>query len=85
MTITLPPELEQYVGEQVARGDFASPADVVRRALDLLREQQLIDGFPPGELQREVLIGVAEADRGELSPFDPVASLAELRRRKAEE
>jgi putative addiction module CopG family antidote len=84
MTITLPEELEQFIAEQIERGAFSSPMDVVRSGLDLLREQQLIDGFPPEELRREILVGVTEADRGELAAFDPVGSLAELRRRKAE-
>jgi antitoxin ParD1/3/4 len=82
MTIALPPELERFVSEQVASGAYPSPVDVVRVGLELLREQEMINRFPKEELRRELMIGIAEADRGELSPFDPKAALAELRRVK---
>jgi len=82
MTITLPAELERFVSDQVARGNYPSPVDVIRVGLELLREQHLIDQWPTEELRREIDIGIAEADRGELAPFDPIASLAEVRRRK---
>jgi antitoxin ParD1/3/4 len=82
MTITLPTELERFVSEQVARGNYPSPVDVIRVGLELLYEQQMIDQWPIEELRREIDIGIAEADRGELAPFDPIASLAGVRRRK---
>jgi putative addiction module CopG family antidote len=37
MTIQLPPELEQFVSEQVVSGRYASEADVIREALERLR------------------------------------------------
>lgn len=82
MTITVSAESERFISEQVAGGRFASPADVIQAGLELLREQELIDQWPIEELRREIEIGVAEADRGELAPFDPVGTLAEVRRRK---
>jgi antitoxin ParD1/3/4 len=82
MTITLPAELERFVSDQVARGNYPSAVDVIRVGLELLREQQLIDQIPAEELRREILLGVEQADRGELAPFDPIASLGEVRRRK---
>ena len=36
MAMTLPSELERFVNEQVARGDYPSPVDVVRVGLELL-------------------------------------------------
>jgi antitoxin ParD1/3/4 len=83
VTITLPPELERFVADQVARGNYPAPVDVIRVSLELLREQKLIDEYPAEELRRELEVGIAEADRGELEPFDPVGTLAEVRRRKA--
>jgi antitoxin ParD1/3/4 len=83
MTIALPPELERFVSEQVASGAYPTPVDVIRVGLELLREQEMIDQFPKDELRRELMIGIAEADRGELSPFDPKAALDELRSGKS--
>jgi Arc/MetJ-type ribon-helix-helix transcriptional regulator len=37
MTINLPPDLEQVVSQAVASGSFASPDEVLREALSLLR------------------------------------------------
>jgi putative addiction module CopG family antidote len=82
MTIILPPELERFVAHQVARGSYQSPVDVVRAGLELLREQQ-DDDYRAEDLRREIHVGIAEAGRGELQPFDPVGSLTEVRRRKA--
>jgi antitoxin ParD1/3/4 len=81
MTITLRDELERFISDQVARGN-PSPVDVIRVSLELLREQQMIEQIPVEQLRRDILLGVVEADRGELAPFDPVESLAEMRRRK---
>jgi hypothetical protein len=50
--------------------------------LELLREQEMIDQFPPDQLRSEIMIGIEQADRGDLSPFDPKAALAELRSKK---
>lgn len=84
MTVALPPELERFVSEQVASGAYPSPVDVIRVGLELLREQEMIDGYPQDELRREIRIGITEADRGDLSPFDPIAALAELELNRGE-
>ena len=83
MTITLPPDLERFISEQVAQGIYPSAEDAVRVGVELLREQHLIDQYPVEELRRELLIGIEQADRGEVAPFDPIGTLAELRRRKS--
>jgi Arc/MetJ-type ribon-helix-helix transcriptional regulator len=49
MTIHLPPDLEQVVSQAVASGSFASPDDVLREALGLLRQRVEIP--PPTEKQ----------------------------------
>jgi antitoxin ParD1/3/4 len=84
MILTLPRELERFIAEQVAQGIYPTAEDAIRAGVELLREQHLIDEFPKDELRRELLIGVEQADRGELSPFDPIGRLAQLRRRKSE-
>jgi hypothetical protein len=63
---------------------YPSPVDVIRVGLELLREQELIDGYPQDELRREIRIGITEADRGDVPPFDPIAALAELELNRSE-
>lgn len=69
MTVTLTPELEEIVNEQIATGQFATQDEVVRIALLNLRRQY--DALKVG-----IAEAIAQADRGELAPFDPIAILA---------
>lgn len=71
MGLTLPPDLEQFVNEQVAHGGFATPASVIEAGLQLLRERR-------EELKALIDAGIEQADRGELTPFDPLATLSEV-------
>ena len=38
--VTLPPDLEQFVADAVAAGDFRDPTDVFAAGIRLLREQR---------------------------------------------
>ena len=68
MTLTLPPEMEQFLVEQVTRGKYSSPRDVVCAALRLLEQQMAAaDDFEPGEWDH--LLAQAEAE-GEPMEFD---------------
>jgi antitoxin ParD1/3/4 len=68
MQITLRPELEEFVNEQVKTGQYTSPADVVEAALARL----MVD--LDDELDDETLAALDEADaqidRGEGIPLD---------------
>jgi antitoxin ParD1/3/4 len=81
MTIQLPEHREQFVRDLVQSGRYASEADVIADALQLLEERD--EQAKLAELRREIAIGVDQADRGELAPFDPHATLARIRSRKA--
>jgi antitoxin ParD1/3/4 len=76
MTITLTPELEAIVNEQLATGQFASAEEVVAVCLKHARQQH-------EELKALIAEGVAEADRGELTPFNPSEILAEAKAARA--
>lgn len=78
MTICLSPDREQLVRSLMRVGGFASENEVVDAALRLLEER-----YELAELRREIGIGIEQADRGELSPFDPQATLARIRARQA--
>ena len=80
MTVTLTPEMEEIVTQQIATGQFATQQEVVRIALLSLRRQH-------DELKAGIVEAIAQADRGELAPFDPAVILAEAkaaRHQKAE-
>lgn len=66
MPITLPPELEQFIQNQVASGKYASIDEVFLAGIKLLQELECLYQGRFEELRREVLVGVEEAERGEL-------------------
>ena len=75
MTLTLPPELQQFVEEQIESGQYPNQADVIHAGLHLLLNRR-------DELRSLLATGIDQADRGEVAPFDPMASLAEIKRRR---
>ena len=81
MTIDLSGEREQFVRSLIEGGQYASENEVIAEALRLLEEQN--DQARLAELRSEIAIGVEQADRGELGPFDPRATLARIRAQRA--
>jgi antitoxin ParD1/3/4 len=79
MTIHLSGERERFVRNLVQGGHFASEDEVIEAALRLLQES---DEARLTELRREIAIGIDQADRGELGPFDPHATLSRIRARQ---
>ncbi len=81
MEITLPPDLAEFVEEQVKSGHYDNPDAVVEEAVALLRE------FTPDHeayLRREIKKGIDQLDRGEGEPWEGAdAILARLHRRAA--
>ena len=84
MTVTLTPEMEQLVTKQVQSGFYSSPSEVILQALQLLNEQEQLRAIRQEELRKEIAIGIAQADRGEVSPLDMEEIKAEGRRLFAE-
>lgn len=72
MPITLPPELEQFIQNQVASGKYASIDEVFLAGIKLLQERESVYQGRFEELRREVLVGVEEAERGELLDAEEV-------------
>jgi antitoxin ParD1/3/4 len=66
MNVSLTPELEELVHEKVKSGRYLSASEVVREGLRLLEERDRLYKARLAELQKEITIGVEEADRGEL-------------------
>ncbi len=65
MNISLTTELEQFIQSQVASGKYNSSEEVILAAIRLLEERERIYKGRFEELQREIMIGVEQLDRGE--------------------
>ncbi len=81
MSIQLSGDREQIVRSFILDGRFSSEDEVIDEALRLLQEQD--ERAKLAELRREITIGIDQADRGELAPFDPHATLERIRSRQA--
>jgi antitoxin ParD1/3/4 len=66
MNVSLTPELEELVHDKVKSGRYLSASEVVREGLRLLEERDRLYKARLADLQKEITIGVEEADRGEL-------------------
>jgi antitoxin ParD1/3/4 len=70
MNITLTPQLEGWVEEQVAIGRYHDASELVREAVQLLEEQSRYEA-----LRAAVQEGFEEAERGEVVPLDMEAAI----------
>ena len=80
MTIHLSGDREQIVRSFIQQGEFTSEEEVIDEALRLLLERA--EQAKLAALRRDVAIGIEQADRGELSPFDPHSALERIRSRE---
>lgn len=64
MQVTLPEDLERFIREQVASGEYKDASEVIGDALYARRA-----AFE--ELRAKVQVGIDQADRGEFADFDP--------------
>ena len=70
INITLPPELGQFVEDQIRSGAFSNPSDVVGNALLTLKAQDMTQPEVTQELLDELATGISEYERGECVPWD---------------
>ena len=76
MTVTLTPEMEDIVTQQIATGQFESAEQVVRIALLSMRRQYL-------ELKAAIAEAEEDIRQGRVAPFDPMATLARVKAERA--
>ena len=74
------PNIDRYVQQKIASGQFASREEFSREAIRVYRELET----QHAELQAEVQRRIAQVERGEVGPLDIEAVKAEGRRRLAE-
>jgi antitoxin ParD1/3/4 len=66
MTITLTSEQEKFVSEQIKRGYYRSPDDVVAQGLGMLRDQEAFIRDNEIELREKIAVGLDQIRRGEV-------------------
>lgn len=79
MTLPLPSDLQQFADRQIASGKYTSLDEMMLAGLRILAEQEQIYQGRFEELRREVLLGVLEAERGEL--LDATSEIEAIRQR----
>ena len=65
MNVSLTPELEKFVAEEVSAGRYRSASEAVRAAIRLLQDQTLEREAKLEALRAAVERGAGELDRGE--------------------
>ncbi len=70
MDVSLTPELEEFVQEQIQKGRFDSESEVFRAALRLFQAQDLVNQLRSEKLRQEVRVGLEQARRGEVDTLD---------------
>ncbi|MGB3652664.1 MAG: type II toxin-antitoxin system ParD family antitoxin [Rivularia sp. (in: cyanobacteria)] len=65
-SISLTPELEQFIQSQIASGKYSSTEEVITAGIKLLEERENIYQGRFEELKREIAIGVEASERGEV-------------------
>jgi antitoxin ParD1/3/4 len=73
MNVSLTPELEQLVNDEINSGQYKSASDVVREGLRLvrLRREKL------AALRREIQLGIDDIERGDYVEYTSVEELFE--------
>jgi antitoxin ParD1/3/4 len=70
LNVFLPPELARLVNEKVESGLYNSPSEVLRDALRLLEERDILREHRLQELRREIAVGLHAAEQGRVQVFD---------------
>ena len=81
MKVFLTSELERLVNERVRSGMYSSASEVIREALRLLKDQEQLRRRRLEEFRRKVGIGLEQANRREVVPFDVARIKSRVRRR----
>ena len=73
MNVSLTPELEQLVKDEIKSGQYKSASEVVREGLRLvrLRREKL------AALRREIQLGIDDIERGDYTEYTSVEDLFE--------
>lgn len=84
MEVSLHPELQAFVDQQVIAGNYQNPSEMINAGLLLLRDHEEMMPADPAELaelRRQIAIGIDQANRGDFVDNLSREELAELRRK----
>jgi antitoxin ParD1/3/4 len=82
MNVSLTPELEAFVSKKVESGRYSSASEVVREALRLFEEHDLMRAAQLGEFNKELARRLSSLDSGEQT--DPATVRARLKGKSEE-
>jgi antitoxin ParD1/3/4 len=82
MNLQLDPEIEKFIASKVESGEYAAPSEVIRAAIALMKEQEVIANAQLDELRKEIAIGIEDIERGDVAPWDVEAIKAAARQRR---
>jgi antitoxin ParD1/3/4 len=85
VSITLEPEQERFIQEQVNRGRFKSAHEVLAHALLLLEQKYQEDEAWIEDVRRKVDQAKAQVERGEVLPLETVMAQLQDKFRQARE
>ena len=74
MSETLPPDVQEFVKQVVANGEYGSEGEVMIAGVRALRELK----HRHDELRQDIQVAIDELDRGEGEPLDMAAIKAEV-------
>ena len=66
LNVSLTPEAQTFIQQQLANGKYRSTDEVLLAGLELLAARDASEQTRYAELRREIDVGLAEAERGEL-------------------
>ena len=83
MNIDIDPALERYVTQKVKSGALPSASAAINDAIAQAKSQEELTADDVAELRAMIAVGAAQADRGEVAPWDPVEFKNRLREQLA--
>jgi antitoxin ParD1/3/4 len=66
LNVSLTPEAQTFIQKQLSKGKYRSTDEILLAGLNLLAAREESEQERYAELRRDIEVGLAEADRGEL-------------------
>jgi antitoxin ParD1/3/4 len=66
MTVTLTPEQEQFVAEQLKSGHYQSAGDIIAQSLGMLQAQEEFIRSNATELREKIAVGLEQIQNGDV-------------------
>ncbi len=80
LTVSVPAHVDAFIKDRIASGRFETAGDVVGAAIALLEERERLREAVIDEIRRDIEIGIAQADAGQVRDGEEV--FREIRARR---